>query len=433
MKKSRLFRWGLLLCVAILSLNSCTFGDDEKDVEIVDDPLADTEEYYISGTVFDTETSAALAGVTVKAGDLSVTTNGEGKYDMVVKSKKEYQLEFSKDKYLTVNTTATIASSAAKRSMVVLGVKMKQKAQEVTVTKEGKTVTDKGTEDEANATIEVPAGAVDADCKISITPYEDAVGASTTTNAGKEEIPVSLQNLDIAVSGKTDDFKEKLTVTVKNLTPAEVGFKAESVEIWSKNSATRLDNSWTKESQITVKWNNGNYSFETNKLKSKYSLTIYTTRQTGAENKSEYNLVNGKTEFKVDNSGNNNAIKDIDIKIEAKAGWDFTVTPTAALTAVGVTGNDLTQMAEKIKEIIENQEGGIAKYYTVTHNLKANVSGNHIMYYKSRAKFCEKQYTFDIVVKGNKNAQITVKVKAYTGMEEVYQNEEATQHSGGKV
>lgn len=423
---NKFLQWGLLCCAA-LSMNSCAFGDDEKDIEIVDDPMTETEVYYIAGTVYDAGTTKALSGVKVEANGESVTTESDGQFQFEVASKKDYTVAFSKDKYLGVNAEVTIASSAANRSLVALGVKLAAISKTVTVEANKETVVaDKDEREEANATITIPAEAATEGFAISVTPYEEPQKASTQVEPSGE-FDVVLKN--IAIETTKNEFKEDLTVTFMDIASDNVYF--ENVEVYSQGGLARAIDGWTYETKATP--NNGNYHFDTKQLKSKYLLAIKADRNTGAENKSEYNLVNGKNELKVDNSGNNSAMKDIAIKVEAKAGWDFTVNPTAALEAVGITGSDLTNMAATIKDIIEAQEGGFAGLYTIEYELKASVSGNHIMYYRNRAKFCEKTYTFDIVVKGGKNVKAIVKVKAYTGMEDLYQNEEATQHSGGKI
>ncbi|WP_163211511.1 carboxypeptidase regulatory-like domain-containing protein [Bacteroides sp. 519] len=425
---NKFLQWGLLCCAA-LSMNSCAFGDDEKDIEIVDDPMTETEVYYIAGTVYDAGTATALSGVKVEANGESVTTESDGQFQFEVPSKKDYTVTFSKDKYLGVNAEVTIASSAANRSLVALGVKLAAKSETITVeANKEKEVSDKEEREEANVIITIPAGAATESFKMSVTPYEEPQKVNSSLKTGKETIDVALKN--IAVEATKNEFTSDLTVTFMNIASDNVYF--ENAEVYSQGGLARAIDGWEKEN-IKVTASNGNYHFDTKQLKAKYMLTIEAEKNTGAENKSEYNLVNGKNELKVDNSGNNSAMKDIAIKVEAKAGWEFTVNPTKALEDVGITGSDLTNMAATIKDIIEAQEGGFAKYYTVEYELKASVSGNHIMYYRNRAKFCEKAYTFDIVVKGGKNVKAVVKVKAYTGMEDLYQNEEATQHSGGKI
>ena len=69
MKKSDLFKIGVLLVATTLGTTGCSFGEDEKKPEIVVDPAEKTIEYYIAGKV--TEGSTALPGVEVKAGGYS--------------------------------------------------------------------------------------------------------------------------------------------------------------------------------------------------------------------------------------------------------------------------------------------------------------------------------------------------------------------------
>lgn len=61
MRTSKFFKTGLLLFVASLGLISC--GDDDKEPEIVVDPVSENVEYYIEGKVV--ADNAALDGVSV--------------------------------------------------------------------------------------------------------------------------------------------------------------------------------------------------------------------------------------------------------------------------------------------------------------------------------------------------------------------------------
>lgn len=65
MRTSKFFKTGLLLFVASLGLISC--GDDDKEPEIVVDPVSENVEYYIEGKVV--ADNAALEGVSVTAGE----------------------------------------------------------------------------------------------------------------------------------------------------------------------------------------------------------------------------------------------------------------------------------------------------------------------------------------------------------------------------
>lgn len=48
MKKSDLFKIGVLLMATTLGTTGCSFGEDEKKPEIVVDPAEKTIEYYIA-------------------------------------------------------------------------------------------------------------------------------------------------------------------------------------------------------------------------------------------------------------------------------------------------------------------------------------------------------------------------------------------------
>lgn len=80
MKKSDLFKIGVLLMATTLGTTGCSFGEDEKKPEIVVDPAEKTIEYYIAGKV--TEGTTALSGVEVKAGEVTATTDAEGAYKL---------------------------------------------------------------------------------------------------------------------------------------------------------------------------------------------------------------------------------------------------------------------------------------------------------------------------------------------------------------
>ena len=62
MRTNKFFKTGLLLFVASLGLISC--GDDDKEPEIVVDPVSENVEYYIEGKVV--ADNAALEGVSVQ-------------------------------------------------------------------------------------------------------------------------------------------------------------------------------------------------------------------------------------------------------------------------------------------------------------------------------------------------------------------------------
>ena len=93
MRTSKFFKTGLLLFVASVGLISC--GDDDKEPEIVVDPVSENVEYYIEGKVV--ADNAALDGVSVTAGEATATTDENGQYSLTVKDKKTYTVSFARD------------------------------------------------------------------------------------------------------------------------------------------------------------------------------------------------------------------------------------------------------------------------------------------------------------------------------------------------
>ena len=93
MKTRNFLKVALLLIIAGLGLTSC--GKDDKDPEIVTDPIGENVEYYIVGKVVAND--AALSDVTITSGDVTVMTDDKGQYSVTVKDKKEYTLSFAKD------------------------------------------------------------------------------------------------------------------------------------------------------------------------------------------------------------------------------------------------------------------------------------------------------------------------------------------------
>ena len=119
MRTSKFFKTGLLLFVASLGLISC--GDDDKEPEIVVDPVSENVEYYIEGKVV--ADNAALDGVSVTAGEATATTDENGQYSLTVKDKKTYTVSFAKEGYRTVSDASVeIANNATNRSLVTLNV-----------------------------------------------------------------------------------------------------------------------------------------------------------------------------------------------------------------------------------------------------------------------------------------------------------------------
>ena len=180
---------------------------------------------------------------------------------------------------------------------------------------------------------------------------------------------------------------------------------------------------------FTPVFKNGNYEITIPTgatIAGKYATRIKAEKVTGKETVGEANLANGEETVKKDNSGNIAGIKDFEIKVAIKAGWEYTTTPAAALKAAGAEDEKL---AAAIEAQIRSTEGA-PLVYTVERVLKTNISGNSILYYQNKAKYCTKTYTFKIMANGVKK-NVTVELKCYTGSEEKYINQSSDEHSGG--
>lgn len=130
MRTNKFFKTGLLLFVASLGLISC--GDDDKEPEIVVDPVSENVEYYIEGKVV--ADNAALEGVSVTAGEATATTDENGQYSLTVKDKKTYTVSFAKKGYRTVSDASVeIANNATNKSLIALNVTMNKEGVAVTV------------------------------------------------------------------------------------------------------------------------------------------------------------------------------------------------------------------------------------------------------------------------------------------------------------
>ncbi len=424
MKKSKVWGASLLLSMA-LGLTGCSFWSDEKDPEIVPDPMAENM-YFIEGTVYDMDTRAVLPGATVTIADETITTGSDGTYLKMVTEKKTYAVDFSKESYLGVNADAVIASNAPNHSVLNLSVYLSKKGEMTHVDSHGMVVGNKPTENASEVTITIPEGALHEGetADLWVIQYQQPLGVTTQQTTGTSNIAALLDGL--YVESNVTNFEKPLTLTWRNICSSEVYFK--EVTVWSK-VVTRAAG-YTKEGNATA--TNGNYHFETAHLKSNYILEVYSTLNTGAP-KTEANKVNGEASVKVDNSGSMTAIKDYALNVELKQGWTYTTTPEQALTAIGITGADITNMASTMTKIIENVEATPMGLFTAHLDLKTSISGGHVMYYRSDAKYCDRTYTFDVVVKGGKNQQAVVKVKKYTGSAETYYNVDSKMHSGGKM
>lgn len=408
MRTSKFFKTGLLLFVASLGLISC--GDDDKEPEIVVDPVSENVEYYIEGKVV--ADNAALDGVSVTAGEATATTDENGQYSLTVKDKKTYTVSFAKKGYRTVSDASVeIAKNATNKSLIALNVTMSKEGVPVTVNPEEEAViTDKGEGEIKGATsaLIVPAGAVSATTDIALTPYWEVSAINETPGVKKEAVAI----LNIAITSSQDvALNENVDLFVAN-TDLSGAYYFDEVEVYEKTNARAIGD-WKKYADAAFDKATNSYIAAIKKgssLNKDYSIRV----------KSEKNVSETKNdeilkEDSYSNAGNMSATT-YDILYTAKLGWE--------ISASGLDEGALSL----VKAAIAAQEGGSEGVYTVNKTFTAHVSGDYILYFSCKAKYVEKEYTFSIAGK-----KVTVKVKHYLGVEFVYTNQSSSMHGGGSI
>ena len=408
MRTSKFFKTGLLLFVASLGLISC--GDDDKEPEIVVDPVSENVEYYIEGKVV--ADNAALDGVSVTAGEATATTDENGQYSLTVKDKKTYTVSFAKKGSRTVSDASVeIAKNATNKSLIALNVTMSKEGVPVTVNPEEEAViTDKGEGEIKGATsaLIVPAGAVSATTDIALTPYWEVSAINETPGVKKEAVAI----LNIAITSSQDvALNENVDLFVAN-TDLSGAYYFDEVEVYEKTNARAIGD-WKKYADAAFDKATNSYIAAIKKgssLNKDYSIRV----------KSEKNVSETKNdeilkEDSYSNAGNMSATT-YDIPYTAKLGWE--------ISASGLDEGALSL----VKAAIAAQEGGSEGVYTVNKTFTAHVSGDYILYFSCKAKYVEKEYTFSIAGK-----KVTVKVKHYLGVEFVYTNQSSSMHGGGSI
>ena len=408
MRTNKFFKTGLLLFVASLGLISC--GDDDKEPEIVVDPVSENVEYYIEGKVV--ADNAALDGVSVTAGEATATTDENGQYSLTVKDKKTYTVSFAKEGYRTVSDASVeIAKNATNKSLIALNVTMSKEGVPVTVNPEEEAViTDKGEGEIKGATsaLIVPAGAVSATTDIALTPYWEVSAINETPGVKKEAVAI----LNIAITSSQDvALNENVDLFVAN-TDLSGTYYFDEVEVYEKANARAIGD-WKKYADAAFDKATNSYIAAIKKgssLNKDYSIRVKSEKNVSAVKEDEI-----LKEGSYSNAGNMSATT-YDIPYTAKLGWE--------ISASGLDEGALSL----VKAAIAAQEGGSEGVYTVNKTFTAHVSGDYILYFSCKAKYVEKEYTFSIAGK-----KVTVKVKHYLGVEFVYTNQSSSMHGGGSI
>lgn len=421
MKKKQFLSVSVItMLISTFLFTSCRASDDEKKPEIVDDPLAKTEEYYISGRILD-NSGDVLEGVIVNSSNgISVKTNVTGMFALKLNAKGTYKLTFSKENHLDLTTTATFSATDKNRSSMNLSLVMSKISQSTTVM---------GTEQESvkipdavkpSTHVEVMPGTVSKTTDFSVTVYKEPIAILPTAPGSSQQITPALETAYFEPSGTT--FNKPIIFSINNPVEADIYFENLTLAYKKKGDTT-----WEiQKTKVNLTPETNRYETELKHFSS-YSIMLNADRVISAENVSETNL-----ELKKDNTGNMEAIRDFKIEFDETAGWDFSENLDTSIrnALTGISESNLTGLSNMIEDCVASLEGGKPGFYKIAHSLTTNISGNYIVYYTNRAKYCDIQYIFNVNYKKSSKT-ITVKVKRYTGMKETYTNKDANQHSGG--
>lgn len=434
MKTKSFLGMGVLLIAMCLGTTSC--GKDDKKNEVLPDPMETTLEYYLVGIV--SSADGVVKGAEVKISDaVTTTTDTEGKYSLMVDKTGDYTVAVKAGKMEDFSTKVTIASSAANRSTVTLNVKMSkvvEYTEPVTVKadEEVNVEVPSASESETGApavVVAVPAGAAGEGVTISAGAYEEAFSAVSTPPTASEENKeeaTAISSISMKVEPADATALKPIVIATPNSSTNTTVYFDPSNMVAQKDGATTT-RAWVDLGE--VKFNNGSYELTIpvgGVIAGKYATRIKTEKVTSKEAVGEFNLSNGEETVKKDNSGNIAGIRDFEIKVAIKSGWEYSTTAAAALKNAGAEDAKLAAIIEKQIMSVE----GSPLVYTTERKLKTNISGNSILYYQSKAKYCTKTYTFKIMVNGSKK-DVKVVLKCYTGSEEKYTNQSSDNHSGG--
>ena len=412
MKTKSMLVAGLSLCLlAAMSVGTMSCKKSDPVPEDVTNPL-DEEVYYITGKV--TEGTAALSGVSVKVSGGEASTATDGTYTLSVKKKGDYQVSFEKSGYISVSGTATIPSSAAKRSSVALSQTLTKANAPVTVTKDKAVDIHSGVSQEKSVTtLQVPAGAVKEDVAVTVTEYVPGAQKATSTAIA------SLSTINCQPDGLV--FEKLVTVLVKNPTNPTVHF--ENVAHYKE-----VNGAWQKQGVASYDTQSNSYMVELTGFSNHSFGPTYTIASTGTSSEKLADVV-------VDNLGVMEA-KEADVAGKQKFGWQIDGDLKALLqkSFPSLSSEDQATLAASIESAIASSKGSNAGVTETALSLgKAKVGGDMKMTVSFTAKVAETTGTFKLSYNGA-STNLVVPVKTYNGVDTKITYEQGNSrpdHSGG--
>lgn len=400
---------GSIVCVSCVS--------NEPEVEIVDDPFGE-EVYFVVGKV--THQLASLDGVEVSLGDndMKISTGLDGCYQLKLNRKGDYPLRFKRKGFVEVATVVSFPQDSPNRSSLTVSVDMTRMSEPVTVNPDEEVEI---TDPTGRAVLHIMRSLAEK-MNVSLTVVKDVPSIFRSTSSTEEVIDGSAY-ASVLVSPSETPLPRVSKLRVNKLTSDSIRLK--KMGLYKKS----LDNNWEKqENEIVYDESRNAYATDIFTF-STYSMRIPYEIKNSVDEVSDH--VNG--ELTLDNCGNPEAMKGVDLDISQRCGWEITTDLDQLISSSlpGVSSNDKAALAVVLTEQLTSMQGSAPGVYDIpVHLSQISVSGNSVLHYKNLAKIVRMTCVLDVVYLDQPKS-LTVEVVKYTGMKENYKNNSCYQHSGG--
>ncbi|WP_195372651.1 MULTISPECIES: hypothetical protein [Parabacteroides] len=410
----------LLVIILLTGLSSMIWVScvsNEPEVEIVDDPFGE-EAYFVVGKV--THQLASLDGVEVSLGDngMKVRTGSDGCYQLKLNKKGNYPLRFKRDGFVDVVTVVSFPQDSPNRSSLTVSVDMTRMSEPVTVNPDEEIEISDPT---GRAVLHIMRSLAEK-TNVSLTVIKDVPSIFRSTSSAEEVIDGSAY-ASVMLSPAETPLLHTGKLRVNKLTSNSIRLK--DMVLYKKS----LGNNWEKlENEIVYDESRNAYVTDIS-IFSTYSMRIPYKIKNGVEEVSDH--VNG--ELTLDNCGNPEAIKGVDLTISQRCGWEITTDLDQLISSSlpGVSENDKAALAVVLTEQLTSMQGSAPGVYDIQVNLsQISVSGNSVLHYENLAKMTRMTYVLDVFYL-DQPKNLAVEVVKYTGMKENYTNNSCYQHSGG--
>ena len=410
----------LLVIILLTGLSSMIWVScvsNEPEVEIVDDPFGE-EAYFVVGKV--THQLASLDGVEVSLGDngMKVRTGSDGCYQLKLNKKGNYPLRFKRDGFVDVVTVVSFPQDSPNRSSLTVSVDMTLMSEPVTVNPDEEIEISDPT---GRAVLHIMRSLAEK-TNVSLTVIKDVPSIFRSTSSAEEVIDGSAY-ASVMLSPAETPLLHTGKLRVNKLTSNSIRLK--DMVLYKKS----LGNNWEKlENEIVYDESRNAYVTDIS-IFSTYSMRIPYKIKNGVEEVSDH--VNG--ELTLDNCGNPEAIKGVDLTISQRCGWEITTDLDQLISSSlpGVSENDKAALAVVLTEQLTSMQGSAPGVYDIQVNLsQISVSGNSVLHYENLAKMTRMTYVLDVFYL-DQPKNLAVEVVKYTGMKENYTNNSCYQHSGG--